>query len=88
MSGYDPVSIRMRPTLARLHRDTFKGKPSTLAYATLCTKENVPNELRPRLLRMLVHEGYVTEESLGQVRLTEAGTTLVTTSSPTNPRIA
>ncbi len=88
MSGYDPVSIRMRPALARLHRDTARGKPATLAYTTLCTRENVPNELRPRLLRMLVHEGYVTEESLGQVRLTAAGTTLITTPAPTSPRIA
>jgi hypothetical protein len=73
MSGYDPVSIRMRPALTRLHRDTARGKPPTLAYTALCTRENVPNELRPRLLRMLVHEGYVTEESAGQVRLTAAG---------------
>ena len=88
MSGYDPVSIRMRPALARLHRDTVRGKPPTLAYAALCIKENVPNELRPRLLRMLVHEGYVTEEGTGQVRLTEAGTALVTTPSPKSPPIA
>ena len=78
MSGYDPVSIRMRPALARLHRDTARGKPPVLAFAALCTKENVPNELRPRLLRMLVHEGYVTEESVGQVRLTAAGIAQVT----------
>jgi hypothetical protein len=37
---------------------------------------------------MLVHEGYVTEESLGQVRLTAAGTTLITTPAPTSPRSA
>jgi Mn-dependent DtxR family transcriptional regulator len=78
MSGYDPVSIRVRPTLLRLHRDSVRGTPVTVAYSALCTTLSVPNELRARLLKKLVDEGYVTEERLGQVRLTEAGVTLAT----------
>ena len=88
MSGYDPVSIRMRPTLARLYRDTGRGKPATLAYTVLCTKEHVPDELRTPLLQMLVREGYVTEEHPGQVRLTAAGMTLINTTPQTSPRVA
>jgi Mn-dependent DtxR family transcriptional regulator len=78
MSGYDPVSIRVRPTLARLHRESVRGKPFAMPFATLCATLRVPTELRARLLRKLVDEGYVTEESIGQVRLTEAGITLAT----------
>jgi len=78
MSGYDPVSIRVQPTLARLHRESVRGKPFTMPFATLCAALRVPTELRARLLRKLVDEGYVTEESIGQVRLTEAGIALVT----------
>ena len=77
MSGYDPVSIRVRPTLLRLHRDSVRGTPATTAFSTLCAALSVPTELRARLLKKLVDEGYVTEESLGQVRLTEAGIALV-----------
>ena len=78
MSGYDPVSVRVRPTLLRLHRDSVRGTPVTVAFSTLCAALSVPTELRARLLKRLVDEGYVTEELLGQVRLTEAGITLAT----------
>jgi hypothetical protein len=76
MSGYDPVTIRMRPLLIRLHNETTRGKPPTVAFSTLCTTLAVPTEIRTRLLRLLLAEGYVTEEH-GQVRLTEAGATLL-----------
>jgi len=84
MSGYDPVAIRLQPAIHRLHHETFRGVPPTLAFSDLCAAIKVPTELRSRLLRMLVIEGYVTEEG-SQVRLTEAGTTLATRtrSSPT-----
>lgn len=78
MSGYDPVSSRVRPTLLRLHRNSVRGAPVTVAFSALCAALNVPPELRARLLKRLVDEGYVTEEDLGQVRLTEAGIALVT----------
>lgn len=78
MSGYDPVSIRVQPTLARLNRESVRGKPFTMSFATLCAALRVPTEVRARLLRKLVDEGYVTEESIGQVRLTEAGITMAT----------
>jgi Mn-dependent DtxR family transcriptional regulator len=80
MSGYDPVSIRVRPTLLRLHRDSVRGAPVTMAFSTLCAALSVPTELRARLLKRLVDEGYVTEERLGQVRLTEAGIAAATSS--------
>ena len=78
MSGYDPVSSRVRPALLRLHRNSVRGTPATVAFSTLCATLSVPTELRARLLKKLVDEGYVTEESLGQVRLTEAGIALAT----------
>ena len=79
MSGYDPVSLRVRPLLLRLHRESVRGQPLTLPFATACAALSVPTELRPRLLRLLLSEGYVTEERAGQVRITESGTALVGT---------
>lgn len=76
MSGYDPVTARLRPALVRLRRETSRGTPVTVAFAALCTALAVPTDLRARLLRRLLDEGYVTEEG-GQVRLTEAGTAYV-----------
>ncbi|HET8626235.1 MAG TPA: hypothetical protein VFL91_02390 [Thermomicrobiales bacterium] len=72
MSGYDPVTARVRPILARLQRETARGTPPTVAFAALCTALTVPADLRGRLLRRLLDAGYVTEEG-GRVRLTEAG---------------
>ena len=79
MSGYDPVSLRVRPLLLRLHRDSVKGKPLTVPFATACAALSVPTEIRPRLLRLLLSEGFVTEELTGQVRLTALGTAQVST---------
>jgi hypothetical protein len=76
MSGYDPVAIRMRPLLVRLHHETRRGTPLTVAFSALCTTLAVPTELRARLLRLLLAERYVTEED-GQVRLTAAGSTFL-----------
>ncbi|HEU5326538.1 MAG: hypothetical protein ACTHMJ_06310 [Thermomicrobiales bacterium] len=72
MSGYDPVSIRIRPLLVRLQHETRRGKPLTVAFSALCTSLAVPTDLRTRLLRRLLDEGYVTEER-GYVQLTTAG---------------
>jgi hypothetical protein len=49
-----------------------------MPLATLCAALRIPIELRAGLLRELVDEGCATEESLGQVRLIEAGTILAT----------
>jgi DNA-binding IclR family transcriptional regulator len=82
MSGYDPVSTRVRLTLLRLHRGSVRGTPVTMAFSALCATLRVPAELHARLLQKLVDEGYVTEVALGQVRLTEAGIALATSSPP------
>jgi hypothetical protein len=76
MSGYDPIAIRIRPLLIRLHHETRRGTPLTVAFSALCTTLAVPTELRPRLLQQLLDAGYVTEER-GYVRLTAAGATFV-----------
>ena len=73
MSGYDPVSVRVQPTLARLHRESRRGMPSPVPFATVCIGLNIPSELRARLLRRLVDAGYVTEVSVGRILLTAAG---------------
>ena len=51
-----------------------------LAYR-LCSMLRIPQELRPQLLRLLVAEGYVTEDG-GQIRITEAGVRLVSPARP------
>lgn len=50
MSGYDPLSTRVRPTLLRLHRGSVRGNPVTMAFSALCATLRVPAELRARLL--------------------------------------
>jgi hypothetical protein len=81
MSGYDPVAIRIRPLLVRLQQETRRGTPLTMAFSTLCTTLAIPTELRARLLRRLLDEGYVTEER-GYVQLTKAGTAFVSPARP------
>lgn len=74
MSGYDPVSIRVQPTLARIHREAKRGMAAPVSFATVCIGLKVPSDLHSRLLRHLIDMGYVTEASVGRVQLTEAGT--------------
>jgi len=76
MCAYDPVTSRVRPALLHIQRETAKGKPVTIAFATVCRVLSVPPDLQSRLLWMLLGEGYVTEEG-GELRLTEAGTQLI-----------
>jgi hypothetical protein len=78
---YSPFTSRVRIVLDRLRRETATGKPATVAYASLCSTLRIPQELRTQLLRLLVTEGYVTEEG-GQVRITEAGVQLVSPARP------
>jgi hypothetical protein len=80
--SYNPFTSRVRVVLDTLRRETATGKPATAAYHTLCVALRIPTELRAQLLRLLVAEGYVTEEAGGQVRLTAAGARLV---APTRP---
>jgi hypothetical protein len=73
MSGYDPVSIREQPALARIHRESQRGMASPVPFATVCIGLNIPSDLHARLLRRLVDVGYVTEVSVGWVLLTAGG---------------
>jgi hypothetical protein len=73
MSGYDPVGIRVQPTLARIHREAQRGMAAPVPFATVCIGLHVPSDLHSRLLRHLVARGYVTETSVGRVQLTAAG---------------
>lgn len=73
MSGYDPVSVRVQPTLVRLHRESVRGMGSPVPFATVCIGLNIPSDLHARLLRRLVDAGYVTEVSVGRILLTAAG---------------
>jgi len=82
MSSFDPVTSRMPLLLSRLQRETAKSRHSSLGFATLCSLLNIPAELRPRLLRRLVDEGYVTEEDDGKISLTTAGARLVSSARP------
>ena len=75
--SYNPFTSRVRVMLDKLRRETAKGRPATAAYSTLCVALRIPTELRTQLLRLLVAEGYVTEEAGGQVRITDAGALLV-----------
>jgi hypothetical protein len=73
VSGYDPVSIRMQPTLARIHRESQRGMSSPVPFATVCIGLNIPSDLHARLLRRLIDAGYLTEVTVGRVLLTAAG---------------
>jgi hypothetical protein len=76
MSSFDPVTSRVPLLLGRLRRETSKDGRTSLGFATLCSLLSIPADLRPRLLRRLVDEGYVTEEQ-GMICLTTAGARLV-----------
>jgi hypothetical protein len=47
MSGYDPVSIRVQPTLARLQRETQRGMGLPVPFATVCIGLNIPRTCIP-----------------------------------------
>lgn len=79
MSGYDPVSARIRPLLLRLQRESARGSHLPVSFATLCIGLGVPSDLRSRLLRSLISEGYVIEVGIGRVQLTDAGLAQVAT---------
>lgn len=80
--SFDPVLSRVPLVLGSLQRETRRGTPATLAFSAVCMALRIPHELRHRLLRTLVDEGYVTEETVGQVRITDAGARLVAPARP------
>jgi|tagenome__1003787_1003787.scaffolds.fasta_scaffold11539042_1 hypothetical protein len=82
MSSFDPVTSRVPLLLSRLQRETSKGGRTSLGFATLCILLSIPADLRPRLLRRVVDEGYVTEEEDGKICLTTAGARLVSSARP------
>jgi hypothetical protein len=63
------LTHRVPLVLTWLRRETAGDRPATVAYARLCTALSIPPELHTPLLRLLMEEGYVTEEG-DQVRLT------------------
>jgi hypothetical protein len=77
MSGYDPVSSRVQPVLARIHRESQRMMASPIPFATVCTGLNFLSDLHARLLRRLIEVGYVTEVGIGRVLLTAAGSAQV-----------
>ena len=79
-TSFDPVTSRVLLVLTRLQRETRNGVRPPISFTTLCTALGVPAEIRSRLLRRLVSEGYVTQGDGGQVTITDAGTLQVMSS--------
>jgi Mn-dependent DtxR family transcriptional regulator len=79
-TSFDPVTSRLMLVLTRIQRETRHGVRPPITFSTLCTALGVPSEIRARLLRRLVSEGYVTEEGGGQVTITDEGALLVRSS--------
>ena len=71
-----------RRVLGQLYREQVATGCQSAAFTELCDQTDIPQELRARLLDMLVRERYLTQEQYGLVRLTEAGISLATAPQP------